>query len=147
MTDVSCFVYRCAFGGVRFRTSKTARAQLELHAAQCTHRHMVRAGVWAETLAHVRCGEYIGGGCGGVAEAAEREIGRSCPSAWYGHLDNGAATAEALSRVTALASAGDGVAAGGNARAAHVPLSRRATEPTYEERVEQIERTKKGRIS
>ena len=139
MTDVSCFVYRCAFGGVRFRTSKTARAQLELHAAQCTHRHMVRAGVWAETLAHVRAGEYIGGGGGGVADY-DGEI-------TYGHLDNGAATAEALSRVTALASAGDGVAAGGNARAAHVPLSRRATEPTYEERVEQIERTKKGRMS
>jgi hypothetical protein len=100
---------------------------------------MVRAGVWAETLAHVRCGEYIGGGGGGVADY-DGEI-------TYGHLDNGAATAEALSRVTALASAGDGVAAGGNARAAHVPLSRRATEPTYEERVAQIERTKKGRTS
>ena len=131
-------LWRCAFGGVRFRTSKTARAQLELHAAQCTHRHMVRAGVWAETLAHVRVGEYIGGGCGGVDYDGEIT---------HGHLDNGAATAEALSRVTALASAGEGVAAGGNARAAHVPLSRRATEPTYEERVEQIERTKKGRTS
>lgn len=110
-----------------------------MHAAQCTHRHMVRAGVWAETLAHVRCGEYIGGGGGGLDYAGEIT---------HGHLDNGAATAEALSRVTALASAGDGGgAAGGNARAAHVPLSRRATEPTYEERVEQIERTKKGRIS
>lgn len=109
-----------------------------MHAAQCTHRHMVRAGVWAETLAHVRCGEYIGGGGGGVHYGGEIT---------HGHLDNGAATAEALSRVTALASAGDGVAAGGNARAAHVPLSRRATEPTYEERVEQIERTKKGRTS
>ena len=45
--------------------------------------------------------------------------------------------AEVISAVTALAPSGR-VGSGGNARAKHVKLADRATEPTYEERREQL---------
>ena len=136
-------LWRCGFADVSFRLSDAARSQLELHVAQCTHGHVVRAGVWAETLAHVRAGGYDGdddddggrgegggGGSGGVLRVK----------------GSGMVSAAALSAATATATAAAGEgAAGGNGRAAHVPLARRATEPTYEERVERIERGKKGR--
>ena len=133
-------LWRCGFKDVSFRLSDAARSQLELHVAQCTHGHVVRAGMWAETFAHVRRGGYDddddddddgrgearGGGRGGA------------------HRGVASVGAAALAAATATAAAGEG-AAGGNGRAAHVPLARRATEPTYEERVERIERGKKGR--
>ena len=69
-------LWRCGFRDVSFRLSDAARYQLELHVAQCTHGHVVRAGMWAETFAHVRRGGYDddddgddGGGGGGRGEA------------------------------------------------------------------------------
>ena len=125
-------LWRCGFRDVSFRLSDAARYQLELHVAQCTHGHVVRAGMWAETFAHVRRGGYDDDDDGGGGRGEARGGG------------GGAVGAAALAAATATAAAGEG-AAGGNGRAAHVPLARRATEPTYEERVERIERGKKGR--
>ena len=129
-------LWRCGFKDVSFRLSDAARSQLELHVAQCTHGHVVRAGMWAETFAHVRRGGYDDDDTTTTGGGGRREMGTG-----RHHKAAG---------VGARRGCGDGDgggegAAGGNGRAAHVPLARRATEPTYEERVERIERGKKGR--
>ena len=95
---------------IDMRLSAAARTQLELHVAQCVQRHMVRAGVWAEAWAHLR-----------LEESSEGE----------------GAPLSLVSTVTALSTVGAS-AVGGNSRADHVPLAKRATEPTYDERRQQL---------
>lgn len=158
---------------VRMRLSEAARTQLEMHTAQCLQRHMVRAGVWAEAWAHLRRGEYDedasdGSGCNNGRNGNDNGNGNGNCNVNDGNNvgeDNGdddddcgedrtrvagrdslGAPVSLISTVTALSSVGS-LAVGGNSRAAHVPLDRRATEPTYEERRLQLVERGGGAVS
>lgn len=125
-------------GAVEWQLSRGASEQLEQHVAQSAQRHLVRAGVWAEAWAHLR---RRAAGLPGIGETRpvascdasdhpmESEDAREGPSRGV--------SADVISAVTALAPSGR-VGSGGNARAKHVKLADRATEPTYEERREQL---------
>ena len=121
-------LWRCGFArdALRLTASPAARAQMQVHAARHTAAHLKRAAVWAELWASLRTER---------AEAEDTENASSANAA-SGSLVAG----EALAAACAL-SAPNGRAAGWGAaaRAAHVPLERRATEMTYEERRARIE--------
>ena len=126
--DAPLVLWRCGFArdALRLTASPAARAQMQVHAARHTAAHLKRAAVWAELWASLRTER---------AEAEDTENASSANAA-SGSLVAG----EALAAACAL-SAPNGRAAGWGAaaRAAHVPLERRATEMTYDERRARIE--------
>lgn len=125
-------------GTVEWQLSRGASEQLVQHVAQSTQRHLVRAGIWAESWAHLR---RRAAGLPGIGETRSNARGDTSdhpmePEDAREGRSMGV-PAEVISAVTALAPSGR-VGSGGNARAKHVKLADRATEPTYEERREQL---------
>lgn len=132
--------------------SRSVRARLCLHSRTSIsaatarfkeHRPFLLAlllprGVTGGGIKGVSYGQTVRGGHddGGCGEDRARVAGR----------DSLGAPALLISTVTALSSVGSS-AVGGNSRAAHVPLDRRATEPTYEERRLQLVERGGGAVS
>ena len=132
--DAPLVLWQCGFArdALRLTASPAARAQLQVHAARHTAAHLKRAAVWAELWASLRTER---------AEAEETDAAEAAaPSA---NAASGSLVAgEAVAAACALSASTPNQRAagwGGAARAAHVPLERRATEMTYEERRARIE--------
>ena len=111
--DEPLVLWRCEFpeNVLSLTMSAAARTQAQTHAAKNMATQLRRAGVWAETWCDLRT-DTVNGEDTNLHDVAGDVVAAVCALSAPGRV------------------------AGGNAaaKAAHVPLLRRATEPTYEER-------------
>ena len=128
--DAPLVLWRCGFArdALRLTASAAARAQMQVHAARHTAASLKRAAVWAELWASLRAEAEAGEGDGNASAA--REAGDASGSLVAG---------EVVAAACALSAPGRAAGGGAAAKAAYVPLERRATEMTYEERRARIE--------
>lgn len=129
--DAPLVLWRCGFArdALRLTASAAARAQMQVHAARHTAASLKRAAVWAELWASLRAEAEPGEG-DGTGTSAAREADDASGSLVAG---------EVVAAACALSAPGRAAGGGAAAKAAHVPLERRATEMTYEERRARIE--------
>jgi len=128
--DAPLVLWRCGFArdALRLTASAAARAQMQVHAARHTAASLKRAAVWAELWASLRAEAEAGEGDGNASAAREADDAS-------GSLVAG----EVVAAACALSAPGRAAGGGAAAKAAYVPLERRATEMTYEERRARIE--------
>ena len=128
--DAPLVLWRCGFArdALRLTASAAARAQMQVHAARHTAANLKRAAVWAELWASLRAEAEAGEGDGNASAAREADDAS-------GSLVAG----EVVAAACALSAPGRAAGGGAAAKAAYVPLERRATEMTYEERRARIE--------
>lgn len=115
--DEPLVLWRCGFpkDTLKLTTSAAARAQLQAHSAKQLATHLRRAGVWAETWCDLNLHDSERGDDSGNT--------------------SGNIAGDVLAAVCCLSAPGKvGGGIGVSAKAAHVPLMRRETEPTYDER-------------
>ena len=129
--DAPLVLWRCGFArdALRLTASAAARAQMQVHAARHTAASLKRAAVWAELWASLRAEAEPGEG-DGTGTSAAREADDASGSLVAG---------EVVAAACALSAPGRAAGGGAAAKAAYVPLERRATEMTYEERRARIE--------
>lgn len=130
--DAPLVLWRCGFArdALRLTASAAARAQMQVHAARHTAASLKRAAVWAELWASLRAEAEAEAGEGDGNASAAREADDASGSLVAG---------EVVAAACALSAPGRAAGGGAAAKAAYVPLERRATEMTYEERRARIE--------
>ena len=130
--DAPLVLWRCGFArdALRLTASPAARAHMQVHAAQHAAAHLKRAAVWAELWASLRIDEdETKNEKRREAEPGENDVKAASGSSVAGEVVDAACALSAPGRAAGV----------GAAKAAHVPLERRPTEMTYEERRARIE--------
>ena len=124
--DAPLVLWRCGFArdALRLTASPAARAHMQVHAAQHAAAHLKRAAVWAELWASLR---------------TEKKMRREAEPGENDFAASGSSVAGEVVDAACALSAPGRAAGVGAAKAAHVPLERRPTEMTYEERRARIE--------